>query len=208
MENISCISEGREDGKKNLFIEGVFMQYDTPNRNGRTYGKQIMEREVNRYVKEAVNQNRAYGELNHPSGPQINLDRVCHLIEKLEMRPNGVVYGKAKIVDTPMGNIVKGLLEGGANLGVSSRGLGSLKEGKNGIMEVQEDFRLITGADVVADPSAPHAFVNGIMENVEWVFNESNGEWIKKTREHIRSLSKANLEEQKLILFKQFLKTL
>jgi len=208
MDNISCISERHEDGKKNLYIEGVFMQYDTPNRNGRTYSKQIMEREVNRYVQEVVSQKRAYGELNHPSGPHINLDRVCHLIEKLEMQSRGTVYGRAKIVDTPMGNIVKGLLEGGANLGVSSRGLGSLKEGKNGIMEVQEDFRLITGADVVADPSAPHAFVNGVMENVQWVFNEANGEWIKQAQKHIHSLSKAKLEEQKVALFKRFLNTL
>lgn len=208
MEGISYISEAREDGKKNLYIEGVFMQYDTPNRNGRIYNRSIMEREVNRYVDEVVSQKRAYGELNHPSGPQINLDRVCHIIEKLELRSNGEVLGKARVVDTPMGNIVKGLLEGGANLGVSSRGLGSLKEGKNGIMEVQQDFRLVTAADVVADPSAPRAYINGIMENVDWVFNEANGEWVKQTQKHIHSLSKTQLEEQKIVLFKNFLKTL
>jgi len=208
MEGISYISEAREDGKKNLYIEGVFMQYDTPNRNGRIYNRSIMEREVNRYVNEVVSQKRAYGELNHPSGPQINLDRVCHIIENLELRSNGEVLGKARVVDTPMGNIVKGLLEGGANLGVSSRGLGSLKEGKNGIMEVQQDFRLVTAADVVADPSAPRAYINGIMENVDWVFNEANGEWIKQTQKHIHSLSKTQLEEQKIVLFKNFLKTL
>jgi len=208
MEGISYISEAREDGKKNLYIEGVFMQYDTPNRNGRIYNRSIMEREVTRYVNEVVSQKRAYGELNHPSGPQINLDRVCHIIESLELRSNCEVLGKARVVDTPMGNIVKGLLEGGANLGVSSRGLGSLKEGKNGIMEVQQDFRLVTAADVVADPSAPRAYINGIMENVDWVFNEANGEWIKQTQKHIHSLSKTQLEEQKIVLFKNFLKTL
>jgi hypothetical protein len=208
MENISCITESREDGKKNLYIEGVFMQYDTPNRNGRIYNRSIMEREVSRYVDEVVSQKRAYGELNHPSGPQINLDRVCHIIEKLELRSNGEVIGKARVVETPKGNIVKGLLEGGANLGVSSRGMGSLKEGKGGIMEVQQDFRLVTAADVVADPSAPRAYINGIMENVDWVFNESNGEWVQQTQKQIRSLSKSQLEEQQLNLFKNFLKTL
>lgn len=208
MEGISYISEAREDGQKNLYIEGPFMQYDTPNRNGRIYSKSVMEKEVNRYVNEVVNHKKAYGELNHPSGPTINLDRVCHLIEKLEMRRDGIIYGKAKVVATPMGDIVRGLLESGANLGVSSRGLGSLKEGKNGIMEVQEDYRLVTGGDVVADPSAPMAYVNGIMENVDWLYNEQTGEWIESQKKHIKKLSKTQLEEQKIVLFKNFLKTL
>lgn len=207
-ESVRCISESTESGKKALFIEGTFMQYDTPNRNGRIYTRSIMENEVGRYVRECVSQKRAYGELNHPQGPQINLDRVSHLIEKLEVQKGGVVWGRARIVETPMGSIVKGLLEGGANLGVSSRGLGSLKPGQDGIMEVQQDFRLVTAADIVADPSAPNAFVNGIMENVEWVYNESNGEWVQEARKCMKKLSKKQLEEQRLLFFKEFLKTL
>lgn len=207
-EDIKYVSEASESGKKNLYVEGVFMQYDTPNRNGRIYSKGIMEREVTRYIKEVVNQKRAYGELNHPQGPQINLDRVSHIIETLQFRNDGTVYGKAKIVDTPMGNIVKGLLEGGANLGVSTRGLGSLKEGKNGIMEVQDDFRLVTAADVVADPSAPSAFVKGIMENSEFFYNEQTGEWVEDCKKTLKKMSKSQLEEQMLSVFDKFLKTL
>jgi len=207
-EDIKYVTEASESGKKNLYVEGVFMQYDTPNRNGRIYSKNIMEREVTRYIKEVVNQKRAYGELNHPQGPQINLDRVSHMIENLQFRDDGTVYGKAKIVDTPMGNIVKGLLEGGANLGVSTRGLGSLKEGKNGIMEVQDDFRLVTAADVVADPSAPSAFVKGIMENSEFFYNEQTGEWVEDCKKTFKKMSKRQLEEQMLSVFDKFLKTL
>ena len=207
-EDIKYVSEASESGKKNLYVEGVFMQYDTPNRNGRIYSKNIMEREVTRYINEVVNQKRAYGELNHPQGPQINLDRVSHIIETLQFRNDGTVYGKAKIVDTPMGNIVRGLLEGGANLGVSTRGLGSLKEGKNGIMEVQDDFRLVTAADVVADPSAPSAFVKGIMENSEFFYNEQTGEWVEDCKKTLKKMSKSQLEEQMLSVFDKFLKTL
>lgn len=207
-ESVTYITEATENGSKKLFIEGTFMQYDTANKNGRRYSRGIMENEVNRYVRECVSQKRAYGELNHPQGPQINLDRVSHLIEQLEVQKNGIVWGRARIVETPMGAIVKGLLEGGANLGVSSRGLGSLKPGQDGIMEVQQDFRLVTAADVVADPSAPNAFVNGIMENVDWVYNSSNGEWIQETRKEVHKMSKRQLEEKKLMFFEQFLKTL
>lgn len=207
-ENVQFITEASENGKKNLFIEGRFMAYGEPNRNGRVYSESVMKREVDRYVKENVTQKRAYGELNHPSGPQINLDRVSHLIESLEVRPSGTVYGKAKVLDTPMGNIAKGLIEGGANLGVSSRGLGSLKEGKNGIMEVQDDFRLVTAGDIVADPSAPGAFVKGILENVDWVYNESNGEWIQESRNKMKKMNNRQLEESMTKFFEQFLKTL
>lgn len=207
--DIEYITEAKEDGKKNLYIEGIFMQYDTPNKNGRYYPKNVMEREVNRYITEKIDRRCAYGELNHPQGPQINLDRVSHLIESLTIRPSGQVYGRAKIVDTDMGRIAKGLIEGGANLGVSTRGLGSLKNGQNGLMEVQDDFRLVTAADIVADPSAPAAFVNGIMENCEWVFNENNGEWVKNIQKEIHSTPKARLDEQKLLtLFNSYLKTL
>lgn len=207
-ENVKCVTESREDGKKNLFIEGVFMQYDTPNRNGRVYPRNIMEKEVNRYIKDSVEKKCAYGELNHPDGPQINLDRVSHIIESLSFDSDGKVFGRAKIVNTPMGNIVSGLLEGGANLGVSTRGLGSLKEGKNGIMEVQDDFRLITAADVVADPSAPAAYVKGIMENAEWLFNEATGEWVQCEQKKFKKMSKKQIEENMLISFNNFLKTL
>jgi len=206
---VSIISEERE-GKKNLYIEGVFMQAGIPNRNNRLYSEQIMAREVARYMKEAVGSRRAYGELGHPQGPQINLDRVSHLIESLRMEGKNVI-GKAKILETPMGNIAKGLIDGGANLGVSSRGLGSLKEGSNGIMEVQEDFKLCTAADIVADPSAPDAFVRGIMENVDWVYK--NGSWhmteaAEEIRKEVRKMTKRELQESQMRLFKRFLSTL
>lgn len=212
-ETVSVISEANESGKKNLFIEGTFMQYNNskfpmPNRNGRLYEERIVRKEVDRYVAEVVDTKRAYGELNHPQGPQINLDRVCHLIEKLEFRNDGTVYGKAKILDTPMGNIVRGLLEGGANLGVSTRGLGSIKESKNGIMEVQDDFHLVTAADVVADPSAQKAYVNAVMEGADWVYNEKTGEWVAETKKHFSRMTVREIEESKARFFENFLKTL
>jgi hypothetical protein len=207
-DDVSFITEATENGKKNLFIEGCYMVYGQGNKNGRVYSENVMRKEVNRYLKEVVSEKRAYGELNHPSGPQINLDRVSHLIEKLEVRPNGVVWGKAKVLDTPMGNIARGLIEGGANLGVSSRGLGSLKAGQNGLMEVQDDFRIVTAADIVADPSAPGAFVQGIMENVEYFYNEQTGEFVEKIKESVKKMSSRQLEEQKVKLFEQFLKSL
>ncbi len=173
-ESINYITEESKDPKKpNVFIEGVFLQSDLKNKNGRVYPREIMQREVNRYVEENVKTKRAYGELGHPDGPTVNLDRVSHMITSL--REDGSNYiGKAKIMDTPMGKIVKELISEGAQLGVSSRGLGSLKE-RNGINEVQDDFMLATAADIVADPSAPDAFVSGIMEGREWVF--VNGKW-------------------------------
>ena len=207
-DDVSFITEATENGKKNLFIEGCYMVYGQGNKNGRVYSENVMRKEVNRYLKEVVSEKRAYGELNHPSGPQINLDRVSHLIEKLEVRPNGVVWGKAKVLDTPMGNIARGLIEGGANLGVSSRGLGSLKAGQNGLMEVQDDFRIVTAADIVADPSAPGAFVQGIMENVDYFYNENTGEFVEKIKESVKKMSSRQLEEQKVKLFEQFLKSL
>lgn len=207
-DDVSFITEATENGKKNLFIEGCYMVYGQGNKNGRVYSENVMRNEVKRYLKEVVSEKRAYGELNHPSGPQINLDRVSHLIEKLEVRPNGVVWGRAKVLDTPMGNIARGLIEGGANLGVSSRGLGSLKAGQNGLMEVQDDFRIVTAADIVADPSAPGAFVQGIMENVEYFYNEQTGEFVEKIKESVKKMSLRQLEEQKVKLFEQFLKSL
>ena len=168
--NLECLVEKKEDGSKKYTIEGVFMQSEQKNRNGRIYPKKIMEKAVDEYVEKQVSKNRAVGELNHPEGPTVNLDKVSHLITDLKWEGNDVV-GKATILDTPMGQIVKGLLEGGVNLGVSTRGMGSL-ESRGGTMYVKEDFTLST-VDIVQDPSAPNAFVNGIMEGVEWVW--SNG---------------------------------
>ena len=155
--------------------------------------------------------NRAYGELGHPQGPQINLDRVSHIITELKRDGDNFV-GKAKLTDTPMGNIAKGLLNSGAGLGVSSRGLGTLKPSKDGIMEVQDDFRLATAADIVADPSAPDAYVKGIMENVDWVYDSVKGTWLEQQLEdekkEIRGLSRAQIEEQKLARFNSFIQSL
>lgn len=168
-EDLKLITEANERGGRSYFIEGVFMQAEQKNRNGRVYPKSIMAREVERYVRENVNQNRAYGELGHPSGPTINLERVSHMIKELREDGNNYI-GRAKIMDTPYGNIVKSLMDDGARLGVSTRGMGSLKE-RNGFMEVQDDFHLATAGDIVADPSAPDAFVHGIMEGKEWVWD-------------------------------------
>ena len=166
--NVNCLIEKKEDGTKKFYIEGVFAQSEAKNRNGRIYPKKIMENAVAKYVDTQVSQNRAVGELNHPEGPTVNLDKVSHLITDLHWEGNDVV-GKASILDTPMGQIVKGLLEGGVNLGVSTRGMGSLEE-RGGAMYVKDDFILST-IDIVQDPSAPNAFVNGIMEGVEWNWN-------------------------------------
>ncbi len=166
--DVQYIEEAAADGAKSLFIEGVFLQSNIKNRNGRVYPEETMDREVGRYIKETIDANRAYGELGHPNGPGINLDRVSHMIKELRKDGNNYI-GKAKIMETPMGNIVRNLIKEGAGLGVSSRAMGTLKP-KNGSMEVQEDFRLATAADVVADPSAPDAFVQGIMEGVEWIW--------------------------------------
>ena len=205
-EEIRYLTEESKDRKKpNVFIEGVFLQSDLKNKNGRIYPKEIMQREVQRYVDENVKTKRAYGELGHPEGPTVNLDRVSHMITSLKEDGNNWI-GKAKIMDTPMGRIVKELISEGAQLGVSSRGLGSLKE-RNGINEVQGDFMLATAADIVADPSAPDAFVSGIMEGKEWVF--VNGKWTEQDIEEAKStISRANiadLEEEKMQVFSNFI---
>ena len=194
-------------GKKALYITGPFMEAGVVNRNGRRYPRQIMENEVNRYLKEKVERNCAYGELNHPKGPQIDLDRACILIKELDMNPKGQVIGKARVLNTQKGDTVRGLLESGCNLGVSSRGLGSLKD-VGGIMEVQDDFKIVTASDVVADPSAPNAFVDGIMEGVEWIFNETTGEWAEDTRRKYRSMSKSQINQVALADFARFMKSL
>lgn len=210
-EEVSYLTETKESGEKEHYIHGIFLQANKKNRNGRIYPMSVMESEVERYIKEVMKHNRAYGELGHPQGPQINLDRVSHIITELKRDGDNFV-GKAKLTDTPMGNIAKGLLNSGAGLGVSSRGLGTLKPSKDGIMEVQDDFRLATAADIVADPSAPDAYVKGIMENVDWVYDSVKGTWLEQQLEdekkEIRGLSRAQIEEQKLARFNSFIQSL
>lgn len=208
-EEVNFLTE-EKDGHKKLYIEGVFMQ-SVPNKNKRIYPEEVLHKEVNRYIAECVSKKRAYGELGHPQGPQINLDRVSHLIESLHVDGKNVI-GKALVVETQMGKTVMGLLNGGANLGVSSRGLGSLKEGKEGLMEVQGDFRLVTAADIVADPSAPDAFVRGIMEDVEYWYDASSGTYVQKKielmQETMKKMTKQQLEESKLRIFDYFIQNL
>lgn len=211
-EDIQYITEENEEGKKALYIEGIFLQSAIKNRNGRLYPESIMDKEVGRYLKEQVTAKRAMGELGHPNGPQINLDRVSHLVT--ELRKDGTNWiGKARITETPMGNIARGLIESGAQLGVSSRGMGTLKANKEGINEVQDDFRLATAADIVADPSAPNAFVNGIMESMDWVYNEKLG-WqainlAEQSRIQIEEATrKRELQERKFKIFESYMKRL
>jgi hypothetical protein len=207
-DNLEVITEAKESGGgKNYFIEGVFMQAETKNRNGRVYPRPIMEKAVDKYVKEQVMTKRAVGELNHPDGPTVNLDKVSHLIEALNWNGDNVV-GKARILDTPNGMIVKGLLDGGVRLGVSTRGMGSL-ENRNGVMVVKDDFILNT-VDIVQDPSAPTAFVNGIMEGVEWVWNNGiiEAREIVKMETEIRKAPRADLYETQVREFKNFLSLL
>ena len=208
--DIEFITEAKEDGGKNYFIEGVFMQGNIKNRNGRLYPMETLMKEVKRYNKEYVQENRAYVELGHPQGPTINLERVSHMIKDLHQDGNNV-RGKAKIMtETPMGKIVKNLMDEGAKLGVSSRGMGTLKPGKNGTNMVQNDFQLATAADIVADPSAPEAFVEGIMEGVEWLQIDDRWvpQYIEKTQQEIKAASRANLQEVKFNAFKKFLEQL
>lgn len=210
-EEVEFISERSENGDKKQYIEGIFLQGNIANRNGRVYETKILQNEVNRYVNEVVKNSRAYGELNHPSGPQINLDRVSHIIKELRQDGNNFI-GKALITNTPMGNIAKGLMESGAKLGVSSRGMGSLKSNGQGIMEVQSDFRLVTAGDIVADPSAPNAFVEGIMENVEWIYDPVKDTWyeekLNNLKNSIKNMSLSSLEEQKLSIFENYIQKL
>jgi len=210
IEDVKYITEKREDGKKNFYIEGIFMQGGIKNRNGRMYPIDVLVAESNRYAKELVANGRAYGELGHPNGPSINLDRVSHRIVELRHIDNsGNIYGKAMITDTPMGQIARGIIESGGQLGVSSRGMGSIKESKDGIMEVQKDFFLATAADIVADPSAPDAFVQGIMEGVEWVWDNGllKAQKLEEAKKQINaaSASKSLTEAKKLEIFEKML---
>jgi len=204
----SVIVEENAKGEKEYFIQGVFMQSEIKNRNGRVYPKDIMEKEVNRYRENFIEKKRAFGELGHPEGPTINLDRVSHLITSLEEDGNNYI-GKAKILSTPNGQIVRNLINDGAKLGVSSRGLGSLEQ-KGGAQYVKGDFKLATAADIVADPSAPEAFVEGIMEGVEWIYENGVLKALEaeKMRDTLMSTKRSKLEETKLNLWKQFVENL
>ena len=206
-ENLHFITEDK-DGEKRYYIEGVFMQADVKNKNGRMYGSNMLAEKVEEYSKNFIEKNRAYGELGHPSNPSINLERVSHRIVSLKKDGSNFV-GKAQVSSTPYGNIVKGLLEDGGKLGVSSRGLGSLMK-ENGVLKVQSDFMIVTPADIVADPSAPDAFVEGIMEGREWVWD--NGIIREKTvedyKEIVEKTSSKDLKMMKLKLFEDFLSKL
>ena len=206
-ETVNYLSEAK-DGKKELFIEGPFLVAEKKNRNGRLYEYNTMKKEVHRYTEEYINKNRAFGELGHPDSPTINLDRVSHMI--VGLREEGTQWiGKAKILETPMGNIARQLIEGGAQLGVSSRGMGSLKN-VNGVNIVQPDFYLATAADIVADPSAPGAFVQGIMEGKEWML--VNGVWTEVDQteavREIKHASKSQIEAVSLRIWENFIKKL
>jgi hypothetical protein len=206
-ETVNYLTEDA-DGKKSLFIEGPFLVAETKNRNGRLYEFNTMKKEVARYTESYINKQRAFGELGHPETPTINLDRVSHMI--VGLREDGNTWiGKAKILDTPMGNIAKSLIEGGAQLGVSSRGMGSLKN-VNGVNVVQPDFYLATAADIVADPSAPGAFVQGIMEGKEWML--VNGVWTEQDHsqavQQIRQATRQEIEKVSLHIFENFMKKL
>lgn len=209
VEEVKYITEASENGKKNLYITGPFLVYDKPNKNNRMYTKDTLAKEVGRYNEEFVKTNRALGELGHPDTPSINLERVSHKIVSLE--DNGESFiGKAMILETPYGQIVKNFIDSGVNLGVSSRGMGSLMQTKEGYNLVQDDFRLATAADIVADPSAPGAFVNGIMENKEWLFVE--GRFVEmdidSAKRQIRQASRKEIEQVALNLFENFIRKL
>jgi len=205
--DVQCVVEKKEDGSKSHTIKGVFAMAESKNRNNRIYEKAILEGAVNKYVSEQVSKDRAVGELNHPEGPTVNLDKVSHKITELKMDGNNVM-GKARILDTPMGNIVKGLLEGGVQLGVSTRGMGSL-ERRGGTMYVKPDFVLNT-VDIVQDPSAPEAFVNGVMEGVEWIWNNGllEAQEIEKIETEIKRAPRADLYETQVREYKNFLSKL
>ena len=207
-QDVQYITEANENGQKDYKIKGVFMQGEIKNRNGRVYPMRVLDEQVKKYTENYVNQNRAYGELGHPSGPTINLERVSHMITDLTKEGNNYI-GEAKIMDTPYGKIVKNLMDEGAKLGVSSRGMGSLKQNGNSQV-VQKDYHLATAADIVADPSAPDAFVEGIMEGKEWIWDNGvlREAQVNEYKEEITKTSKADLEGAKLKIFADFLSKL
>ena len=207
-QDVEYITEAKENGQKEYKIKGVFMQGEIKNRNGRVYPMQVLDEQVKKYTDNYVNQNRAYGELGHPSGPTINLERVSHMITDLSKEGNNYI-GEAKIMDTPYGKIVKNLMDEGAKLGVSSRGMGSLKQNGNSQV-VQKDYHLATAADIVADPSAPDAFVEGIMEGKEWVWDNGvlREAQVNEYKKEIQRTTKDMLEKAKLKMFTDFLSKL
>ena len=220
VEDVQYISEDiiNEEGEKtgkNYFIEGVIMQGDIKNRNGRMYPASTLIKEMTRYNKNYVEAKRAYGELGHPAGPTINLDRVSHMFTELNQDGSNII-GRAKVMDTPMGKIVKSLIDEGANLGISSRGMGSIKQNKDGVMEVQGDFMLATAGDIVADPSAPDAFVKGVMEGVDWVYDVASSSWtmaneFDQIEEEIKETAKVSTRELEIkaaALFEKFVSSL
>ena len=208
-ENVEFLVEKDAKGDKSHFIRGIFMQAEMKNRNGRMYPLPVLENEVIRYNENYVQKKRAFGELGHPEGPTINLDRVSHMITDLKQSGNDFV-GKAKIMDTPYGKIVKNLIDEGARLGVSSRGMGSLKPIGRNIQQVQDDFYLATAADIVADPSAPAAFVNGVMEGKEWIWDNGilDERAVARIGKKISKVSKKDLEEESLKAFESFMSKL
>ena len=215
VEDVQYICEAKEDGQKDYFIEGIIMQGDIKNRNGRMYPKEILANEVKRYNETYVEKKRAYGELGHPAGPTINLDRVSHMFT--ELRQDGAnIVGRAKVMDTPMGKIVKNIMDEEGTLGISSRGMGSIKQNKSGIMEVQKDFMLATAGDIVADPSAPDAFVKGVMEGVDWIYDVASSSWevantfdeIEEEIKQTAKVSTAELEIKAAALFEKFVRSL
>lgn len=208
IQDAQYIVEEGSNGKKNYAIKGVFMQADVKNRNGRVYPSEILQREVVRYNKEFINKNRAFGELGHPEGPTVNLERVSHMVKALY--PDGKNFlGEAKVLDTPYGKIVKNLIDEGARLGVSSRGMGTLYQ-KNGANYVKDDFYLATAADIVADPSAPDAFVEGIMEGKEWVWDNGvlKSMEVERYKQQIENTKRSELAEKKASIFNNFLSKL
>lgn len=217
-EEVQILTEDSDKGERKYFIEGVFLQGNLQNRNGRIYPMEILDKEAQRYNKNFIEQKRAFGELGHPEGPTINLERVSHMITALKKEGDNYI-GKAKVMDTPYGKIVKNLIDEGAKLGVSSRGIGSLEE-KKGVNYVKDDFQLATAADIVADPSAPDAFVNGILEGKEWVYQagllvtkntikaEEMVETAKKELKRIRTVDPRRLEENAVRAFSRFMQNL
>ncbi len=207
-EGLKLIEESKLGKEKQLYVEGIFLQSNIKNRNGRMYPEEIMDKEVNRYIKESVEKKTAFGELGHPDTPSINLDRISHLITSLRKEGNNWI-GKAKILDTPMGKIAEGIIKGGGVLGTSSRALGSLKMNTEGVNVVQNDFILSTAGDLVSNPSAPDAWVQGIMESADWVFVDGRFEkQVEDAKRSIRMASSNNLEEAKILAFQNFLKTI
>ena len=206
-QRLEVLAEQNEKGEKKYSIEGVFAQAEQKNRNGRIYTRPVMERAIGKYTNEQVSKGRAVGELNHPEGPTINLDKVSHKIDYLQFEGDDIM-GKATVLDTPMGRIVKGLLEGGVQLGVSTRGMGSL-ENRGGVAYVKDDF-ILNAIDIVQDPSAPNAFVNGIMEGVEWVWNNGiiEAKTIEKMETEIKKAPRSDLYETQVREFKNFLSLL